>query len=80
MTLEQFAKAAGVQIVQCTPDWGGQIAYTTKDSPQCRVCGFRTEVAAYKHWAESTFGKQTFKALKKALKWNTIGGNATTGE
>jgi hypothetical protein len=67
MTLEEFAKAAGVSIAPCHPEWGGKIAYTEKDHPHSRVCGFRTEAAAYKHWAETTFGPRTYKALKKLL-------------
>ena len=68
MTLEEFAKSAGVRIVECGPEWGGRIAYKTPDSPNTTWCGFRTERAAYKAWMEGTFGKHAAKAVLKLLK------------
>lgn len=68
MTLEQFAKKAGVSFRECEPDWGGRVAYTTKGDPRYTVAGFRTEKAALKHWMESTFGKDAAKALSSLLK------------
>lgn len=68
MNLEQFAKKAGVELVECRPEWGGKVAYKTKDSPNCTICGFRTEQAAYKHWLKSTFGENAAKAVTKLLK------------
>ena len=68
MTLEEFAKKSGVTIVECGPGWGGPIGYTLKDSPNVTECGHRTEAAAYKHWAKSTFGEKTAKAIMGLLK------------
>lgn len=69
-TLEDFAKAAGVSIVDCGEGWGGRIGYKTEDSPNCTFAGFRTTNAAYTAWAEGTFGKKATKALLKLLKGN----------
>ena len=33
MTLEEFAKDAGVIIVDCGPGWGGKIGYKEKEYP-----------------------------------------------
>jgi len=33
-------------IVRCEPNWGGTFGYTSKPSLNCRVCGFKTEMAA----------------------------------
>ena len=63
MNLEQFAKRAGVMIIECDPAWGGDIGYREKGSPNCTVCGFKSEKAAYKHWLVDTFGKHTAKAV-----------------
>ena len=68
MNLEQFAKEAGVTLIECGPEWGGRIGYKEKDYPNSSVCGFRTENAAYKHWLENTFDKNTAKAVTKLLK------------
>lgn len=68
MTLEEFAKDAGVEIVRCDKDWGGTYGFTIKDSPNCTWCGFRSERAAYQRWLESTFGDQTATAIKKLLR------------
>lgn len=70
MNLEQFAKHAGVEIVDCDPDWGGRIGYKTKDHPNCTVSGFRTINAAYKSWLEDAFGKHAAKAVMKLLKYS----------
>lgn len=68
MNLEQFARNAGVELVECGPEWGGRIGYKTKDHPNCTVAGFRTESAAYKSWLKGTFGDHTAKAVMKLLK------------
>jgi hypothetical protein len=68
MTLEQFAKKAGVTIVACDPDWGGRVAYTEKDYPNSTVCGFRSEGAAYKHWLNDKFGPTTAKVLLSLMR------------
>lgn len=68
MTLEQFAKKAGVQLVKCNAkDWGGPIGYTKKSS-NCTVAGFRSANAAYKHWLESTFGEGPGRAVISLLR------------
>ena len=67
MTLEQFAKSAGVTLVDCDPGWGGRIGYKTKDHPNCTEAGYRTHQSAYKGWAENTFGAGAAKALFKLL-------------
>jgi hypothetical protein len=71
MTLEEFAKNAGVYLVPCKKDWGGEIAYRTKDHPHCSIAGFRTEQAAYKHWLAETFGRNVAKAVLKLLQGAT---------
>lgn len=68
MTLEEFAKSAGVTIVECGSEWGGRIGYKCKDHPNTTVCGFRKESAAYKAWMEGAFGKHATKAVLKLLK------------
>jgi hypothetical protein len=68
MTLEEFAKDAGVSIIDCGEGWGGRLGYTEIDFPNCSTCGFKTEKAAYKSWLEDKFGKQTAKAILKLLK------------
>ena len=68
MNLEQFAKKAGVTIIECDPEWGGLIGYKEKDHPNSATCGFRTTAAAYKHWLDGTFGKRTAKAIMQLLK------------
>jgi len=68
MTLEEFAKQAGVVLVDCGSNWGGRIGYRTKDSPNCTFCGHRTEAAAYKSWLKGKFGDHTAKAVLKLLK------------
>lgn len=68
MTLEEFAKSAGVRLEECGPEWGGRIAYRIPDSPNCAWCGYRTEQAAYKAWLVGTFGEHTAKAVMKLLR------------
>ena len=67
MNLEQFAKKAGVSIVECEPSWGGTIAFTEKDSPNTTYCGYKTKEAAYKSWLTGKFGKSTGKAVLALL-------------
>jgi hypothetical protein len=68
MNLEQFAKKAGVELVDVGPQWGGgRLGYKESDHPNSVVCGFRTSGGAYKHWLQSTFGKNTAKAVLKLL-------------
>lgn len=62
-SLNEFADAAGVSIVECGPGWGGRYGYTTKDYPNCTECGYRTKKAAREGWAVQTFGEQAAKAL-----------------
>ena len=72
MNLEQFANKAGVTIVACDQEWGGRIGYKEKDHPNCTVCGFRTEQAAYKSWLKSKFGEHTAKVVTKLLKPSNV--------
>lgn len=65
MTLKDFAEAAGVTVFRCNKEWGGTWAYKTADRPNSSVCGYRSEAALYRGWAEDTFGKHAFKALAK---------------
>lgn len=67
MNLEQFAKTAGVTLIECWPEWGGRLGYKEADHPNSSVCGFKTADSAYKHWMESNFGKRTAKAVAKLL-------------
>lgn len=68
MTLEEFAKKAGVTLIECSPDWGGRVGYKTKDSPNSSVCGYRTAQSAYRGWLKGEFGEQASKAILKLLK------------
>ena len=68
MTLEEFATVAGVKVVDCDPSWGGTYAYTTDDNPQTTVCGFRTERAALRRWADDSFGAGAGRAVMALLK------------
>ena len=68
MNIEQFAKMAGVTLIECGPEWGGRIGYKEADHPNSSVCGFRTSTSAYKHWLEGAFGKRTSGAVIKLLK------------
>lgn len=68
MTLEEFAKLGGVQILRCGKEWGGTWAYTETDHPNSTYCGYRTEQAAYKAWLNGSFGPTLAKAVLKLLK------------
>ncbi len=68
MTLEEFAKDAGVIIFDCGEGWGGKFGYMTDDCPNLHFCGYRSEKAAYKGWFKDTFGEQTAKAVLKLLR------------
>ena len=68
MTLEEFAKVSGVRVVSCDPSWGGTYAYTTDDNPNATVCGFRTERAALRRWADDSFGDAAGRAVMALLK------------
>ena len=63
MTLEEFARASGVRVISCDPSCGGSYAYMTDDNPNTTVCGFRTERAALRRWAEDAFGAGAGRAL-----------------
>lgn len=68
MTLEEFAKQAGVVLVDCGPNWGGRIGYKCPADSNCTFCGFRSKGAAYKGWLVGTFGDGPAKAVLKLLK------------
>ena len=61
--LKKFADGAGVKTVRCSKDWGGTWGYRVYGPASINVNGFRTEAAAYKGWAEDTFGVAEFKSL-----------------
>ena len=67
MTLEEFAKKAGVTFVECDPEWGGPVGYKEKDYPNMVVAGFKTKEAALKSWLKSSFGEQLSKVVTKLL-------------
>lgn len=67
MNLKDFAAISGVIVSRCDKEWGGTFAYKTLDHPNITTCGYRTEAALYKGWAEETFGKNSFKAILKLL-------------
>lgn len=68
MTLEEFAKKAGVTIVACDPDWGGTVGYKEKDYPNTTIAGFKTKEEALKSWLRSSFGDSPAKVVLKLLK------------
>ena len=68
MTLKELALLSGVSVERCDKEWGGTWAYKTADCPNSTMCGYRSESAVYKAWAEDTFGKTAFKTLAKLLK------------
>jgi hypothetical protein len=68
MTLEKFAKNAGLTIIRCSEEWGGTFGYVTKDAPNTKIVGFKKEEMIYKSWLISTFGENTAKAIIKLLK------------
>ena len=68
MNLEQFARDAGVEVIECGPGWNGKFGYRTKDAPNASFCGYRTHNAAYEGWLKDTFGPHTAIALKKLFK------------
>lgn len=70
MTLEDFAKLAGVEVISCGPEWGGRFAYRMKDHPNSTYCGYRTINAAYKAWLVDSFGGSLSKTVLRLLKEN----------
>lgn len=68
MTLEEFAKRAGVTVHSCDPEWGGKFGYKTTEHPNCRFNGYRSEKAAIDGWLKDKFGNDTAKALLALLK------------
>lgn len=67
MTLEEFAKKAGVKVV-LSMDEDGEFDYQAEDSPNTTVTGFSSEKAAYRFWLIETFGKKTAAAIRALLK------------
>ncbi len=69
MTLEEFAKNAGVVIIECntedTEKWDGGFGYTTKSHPNSSYMGSKSKRAAYERWLINTFDEDTAKALHK---------------
>ena len=67
MTLEEFAKKAGVKVVLSMDDEGG-FYYQVEDSPNTTITGFGSIDAAYSFWLTETFGKKTAAAIRVLLK------------
>jgi hypothetical protein len=67
MTLKEFAELSGVILSRCSEDWGGTWEYGQVDHPTFSVAGYKTEEAAYRGWAENTFGETAANALLKLL-------------
>ena len=67
MTLEEFAKKAGMRVVP-SEDEDGEFDYQAADSPNTTVTGFGSEKAAYRFWLIETFGKKTAAAIRTLLK------------
>jgi len=67
MTLEDFAKLAGVVVIECDAEkWGGPFGYKERGS-NSSVCGCESPEAAYRSWAERAFGDDAAKALETLL-------------
>ncbi len=67
MDLKTFATKCGMKIVECSPECGGRVGYTTEDHPNCTIGGFRTENAAINHWFADTFGAKAGPIVRKLL-------------
>ena len=67
MTLEEFAKKAGVRVVPSEFE-DGEFDYQEADSPDTTIGSFRTKAEAYRFWLSETFGKRTAAAVRKLLK------------
>ena len=67
MTLEEFAKKAGVKVVLSMYE-DGCFDYQEADSPNTTIGWFRTKNEAYRFWLLGTFGKRTAAAIRKLLK------------
>lgn len=67
MTLEEFAKEAGVKVVPSTYQEGG-FDYQEADAPNTTITGFSSKDMAYRFWLIDTFGKTTGYAVLKLLK------------
>lgn len=68
MTIEDFAKKAGVVIVSCEPHWGGKFGWKSSIDSNVTNCGFKTEQAAYKNWFYDKFGKECANLVVKLMK------------
>lgn len=70
MTLEQFAKLAGVTVIDCDEDkWGGAFGYKERGS-NSSVCGCESPDDCYRSWLERSFGEDASKALASILDEN----------
>ena len=68
MTLEEFAKDAGVVTFDCGEGWGGKWGYYMTEFPNVHFCGYRTEQSTYKGWLQEQFGDTLSKSVLKLLK------------
>ena len=67
--LARFAKSAGVKVEKVDAvDWAGGFAYIEIDSPNCRICGFKTEQAAIRHWFNDRLGKELSTAVMRLIR------------
>lgn len=67
MTLEEFAREAGVKVVPSMDDEGG-FDYQEEDAPNTTITGFGSIAAAYSFWLTETFGNRTAGVIRKLLK------------
>ena len=68
MTLEDFAKKAGVMTFIYDGVCGVSVSYRTKDSPNVTNTGYKSDAHAYKGWLVNEFGKGASKAILDLLK------------
>lgn len=68
MTLEEFAKLAGVTVIDCDEGkWGGAFGYKERGS-NSSVCGCESPDHCYRSWLERSFGEDASKAIISMLK------------
>jgi len=68
ISIQTFAKDAGVVVSRCDKEWGGTWQYQESSYPDSTICGFRTETELYNSWAKETFGEKAFKTLQKLIR------------
>jgi hypothetical protein len=68
MTLEEFAKRAGVKTFIYEGVGGVSVSYRTKDRPNTTNTGYKNDRAAYMGWMRNEFGHNASKAILALLK------------